>query len=268
MTWTNAHWPRTNFLFQSYLMISNCLLIIIMRDQEEEMVVEQPIKTTNLLLSIISLKFTKMEALKGVSTLLRTIYLCKETSMVSLFGLKIPNYLMRIISLIPLYMCCATMVAFCILKVDNIFTLLSVGYCLFGMSLMHMIQLSLIANESFLSQSMNHLKSLICQRTVKFPFRRLFVIDFNKKTILFFFLRSSTGRHNCYYLWKKRDKHQESVETMLVIYMFSIGNSFCGFIFEASSECLFWLVTAWNLVPSIASCVSWTLNRKKSGNFH
>lgn len=168
-----------------------------------------------------------MEALKGVSTLLRTLYLCKETSTVSLFGLKIPNYSMRIMSLIPLYICCAAMVAFCILKVDNIFTLLSVGYCLCGTWFMHCIQLSLIANESFLSQSMNHLKSLIRQRTIKVPFRTLFFIDFKKKTfVLSSFLGHQRGGTIATIYEKRETNIRKVLKRCMLFTCFLLGTVF------------------------------------------
>lgn len=156
-------------------MISNCLLIIIKNDHKKKMVEQRSIKATDSLLSIISPDLIKMEALKGVSKLLHKLYLCKETSSVSFFGLKIPNNLILTIILIPLYISFATMAAFCILKVDNIYKLLGVAYSLIGTWSMHCIYLSLIANESVLKQSLDHLKSLIRKRTLISVFENVFI---------------------------------------------------------------------------------------------
>lgn len=112
----------------------------------------------------ISIYSKAMEALKDCLKILNLLHLCKWNPSIPWGRIRIPNLLMQFIYLMPLNMNCCGMIIYCALKVDDLFTLLGIGYSLVGLVSIESIYWSLIVNNSLVEKSVIHLRQIVRQR--------------------------------------------------------------------------------------------------------
>lgn len=105
-----------------------------------------------------------MAVLKGCLRIFHFLHLGKKNPSVSIGGLGIPNIVIQFLYLLTINITCAGMIAYCILKVDDLFTLLGIGYSFIGLASIQSIYWSLIVNNSIVEASVDHLQEIVEKR--------------------------------------------------------------------------------------------------------
>lgn len=105
-----------------------------------------------------------MEPLKDCLKIFHFLHLCKKKSTITCGCIQISNLILQFLSMFSLKLSCLLMVIYCILKVNDLFELLGVGYTFIGFMSIQVIFWSLVKNNSIVEQSVDHLKNVIKQR--------------------------------------------------------------------------------------------------------